>query len=146
MFDNIGGKIKVLSIILCCAGIISFIIVGIFLISKGQPFVGSGVLYMILGPILSWIGCWSMYALGEVAENTAYIKEKLSQISYKLKNKETAVQTKTQGYNLSAMAKNHTTPTDNNTVKKQKTKKEKLSELLDEGLITQEEYDEEMKS
>lgn len=31
----------------------------------------SGLLYLILGPLLSWLGSLGLYAIGEAAENSA---------------------------------------------------------------------------
>ena len=82
MFDNIGGKIKGLAKIICWIGIIACVITGIALISdasKGDRYyrytdggeVFAGILVMILGSVLSWVGSFVLYGFGELVENSA---------------------------------------------------------------------------
>ena len=89
MFDNIGGKIKALAKILCWIGIIGSIIGGIVIIRAGNAvssyssYYGSsasssssgvlGVLTMILGSLLSWIGSFFTYGFGQLIEDTQAI-------------------------------------------------------------------------
>ena len=113
MFNNIGKKIKKLAQFGCWVGIICCIITGIvFLIltSVQSEFVIFGLLVLILGPILMWIGSWVLYSWGDTVDNVQALKEKLC------------------GENT----------TDNST--EQEKSKQKLDELLASGLISREEY------
>lgn len=77
MFDNIGGKIKGLATIICWIGIIGSIIGGIssWIAAKEFNFVvfliGFGII--VGGSLVSWIGCFTTYALGELVDNTTDI-------------------------------------------------------------------------
>ena len=83
MFDNVGGTIKSVAKVVCWFGIILSIILGVSLISSGTRInndrntrgMGTGTimlggLILLAGPIGSWLGCLSMYALGQLVENS----------------------------------------------------------------------------
>ena len=89
MFNNIGAKIKTLAKILCWIGIIGSVISGIVIIAAGSkggyystPYgsissgsaVVAGILTMVLGSLLSWIGSFFAYGFGQLIENTDRIK------------------------------------------------------------------------
>lgn len=74
MFENIGGKLKSLAMIVCCLGIICSIILAIVLWagnSRYYPTVGTGFGVLIGGCVLSYIGSMMTYAFGELVENSA---------------------------------------------------------------------------
>jgi high-affinity Fe2+/Pb2+ permease len=113
MFNNIGKKIKKLAQFGCWVGIICCIITGIvFLVltSVKLIFILPGLLVLILGPILMWIGSWYLYSWGDTVDNVQMLKEKLCGKS------------------------------DADNSKKQEKEKQKLEELLASGLISHEEY------
>lgn len=75
MFENVGKKLKTVAKVFCWIGIAIFgfigilvIIRGIFTLSAATFFIG--VLYIILGFFISWIGSLSMYAFGQLVENS----------------------------------------------------------------------------
>ena len=71
MFDNIGGKIKILAKILCWLGIIASLTMGIFLMFViGDGYAALGILVTALGPLFSWIGSFITYGLGQLIENS----------------------------------------------------------------------------
>jgi len=76
MFDNVGGKIKSLAKVFCWLGIFVSIIVGIAMILismnsyNGEIFSLIGVVIIILGSILSWIGSLLIYGFGELVQNS----------------------------------------------------------------------------
>lgn len=99
MFDNIGGKIKKLAEVLCQLGIIGSIIIAIgFFISAGKvgdgedPFsfclkyiieagatsdeaakkvlIIDGFVWLILGPVISWASCLTLYGFGRLVEHS----------------------------------------------------------------------------
>ena len=117
MFNNIGKKIKKLAQFGCWVGIICCVITGIVflaLISEDWIFIIPGLLTLILGPILMWIGSWLLYSWGDTVDNVQALKnyqcgENLAENSF---SKE----------------------------KKMDSKKQKLDELLSSGLISLDEY------
>lgn len=76
MFENIGSKIKALAKVICWAGIIISLIVGIVMLASGGD-VGSGVglVVIIVGGLGSWIGSFFTYGFGELIEKTTEIAE-----------------------------------------------------------------------
>ena len=79
MFDNIGGKIKMLAKVLCWIGIIGSVITGFSLmafLSRGIGFLGVllGLLVAGVGCLFAWIGSFFTYGFGQLIENTDRIK------------------------------------------------------------------------
>lgn len=75
MFDYIGDKIKGLAKVICWVGIIASVVIGIVIIS-GE--VISGIITIVAGSILSWVGSFVLYGFGELvnsATKLAYLKE-----------------------------------------------------------------------
>ena len=71
MFDNIGSKIKTLAKVVCWIGIIGSIIAGMAMIATmGSVGVLSGLLTIVLGTLLSWVGSFVLYGFGEMVENS----------------------------------------------------------------------------
>ena len=68
MYDNIGSKIKTLAKVLCWIGIIGYIVLGIVLIFTSGFLIG--VLVGVVGALLSWIGPFILYGLGQLIENS----------------------------------------------------------------------------
>ena len=72
MWDNIGRKLQALAKVACWIGIgASFILA---LVMWGQnsektPTILMGILYLVIGCLVSWIGSWSVYGLGLVVEH-----------------------------------------------------------------------------
>lgn len=62
MFNNAGEKLKIFAIISCWLGIIGSVIYGIILM--GSSFF-LGLLAIIVGSLLSWLGSLTPYAIGE---------------------------------------------------------------------------------
>ena len=74
MFDNIGGKIKLLAKIMFCIMAIGSVIGGIVIISDGyDDVILVGVAVMLLGPLFAWVSSWFMYGFGELIEKTGEI-------------------------------------------------------------------------
>jgi len=78
MFDNVGGKIKVLAKVLTGIGIVASIISAISIWSQAGaryagpsgPYIWTGLLVLILGCLSSWLGSLALYGLGQMIENT----------------------------------------------------------------------------
>ena len=70
MFDNIGGKIKTLAQVVCWIGIIASFLIGIILIKQDEDTALIGLLVLILGSLFSWIGSFMTYGFGQLIENS----------------------------------------------------------------------------
>lgn len=68
MFSNIGGKIKVATKVCCWIMIALFVIVGITLIASGLALYG--IVFLIAGPLSTWISSFVLYGFGELVENS----------------------------------------------------------------------------
>ncbi len=81
MFNNIGKKIKGLAKLVCWIGIIIFAIVGLGVIISGisgdnaVSAIISGILIIVGGFLVSWIGSFVMYGYGELIDKTSDIAE-----------------------------------------------------------------------
>lgn len=73
MFDNVGPKIKVVSMTFAILGIISSFVGGGTIIGNGMTWLGVAIL--VIGSLLSWIGSLVMIGLSEIIENTYETKE-----------------------------------------------------------------------
>lgn len=81
MFSNVGGKIKKLAVILCILGIIGSVTYAIIFFSNSsryQDLTLYGVLILVGGCLLSWIGSFFTYGFGELIERTVSIDEQLA--------------------------------------------------------------------
>ena len=100
MFDNIGGKIKGLAKFICWVGIIASVVLGIVIISGAN--IGSGrhmytdsstiivgVITIVAGSILSWVGSFVLYGFGELVENSSELVDQIDEIRTKKTTTET---------------------------------------------------------
>jgi ssDNA-binding Zn-finger/Zn-ribbon topoisomerase 1 len=76
MYDNIGGKIKGSAKIMFIVGAIVEVITGIVLLATDDSLIFAGLLILFLGPILSWVSSWVLYAFGELVEDIHAIRDK----------------------------------------------------------------------
>ncbi|MBS1409353.1 MAG: hypothetical protein HPZ74_00275 [Christensenellaceae bacterium] len=90
MFNNIGHKIQVLAKVLCWIGIICWVITGLALMAGGSSMtyrlngefvransgagVVVGILTIIVGVLVSWIGSFLLYGFGQLVEDTHAIR------------------------------------------------------------------------
>lgn len=86
MFSNIGGKIKVLAMVLAWLGIILSVIIGIITIRYSLI---AGLLYAGIGALSSWVGSFLLYGFGELIENVTSINFKLDLRSINYNNSAT---------------------------------------------------------
>ena len=70
MFNNIGGKIKILAQVVFWLGIIVSFLVGIILINQDENTVLIGFLVLVLGSLFSLIGSFMTYGFGQLIENS----------------------------------------------------------------------------
>ena len=79
MFENIGGKIKVLAVVVCIIGIILSVFYALNLWASGyNNSFWLGLVALVGGSVLSWIGSFFAYGFGELIERTCSIDDKLS--------------------------------------------------------------------
>ncbi len=73
MFENIGGKLKILAKIVTVLGIGASLFAGIYFTVTGRIELWQGVTVLIGGPFLFWIISAYTYGFGELVERTAEI-------------------------------------------------------------------------
>ncbi len=76
LYENIGGKIKNWAKWLFIVEAISAIITGIVLIVNDDDYITHGILTLICGPIVAWVGSWLMYAFGQLVEDVHAMRDK----------------------------------------------------------------------
>ena len=70
MFDNIGGKIKGLAIIITAIGILGSVVGGIVMFTIDEDLIAIGLVVMIVGPLVSWISSFMLYGFGQLVQNS----------------------------------------------------------------------------
>lgn len=93
MYNNIGGKIKGLSIAFAVIGIIVAVLFGLirlFNMDDFEDFIKSIVMTLV-GCVASWISSWLFYGLGELIEDTHSIAVSNLNIRKIMENKNAAV-------------------------------------------------------
>ncbi len=68
LFNNVGHKIKNLASIIAWIGIAFSLILGIIALSYRIVTIGLTILF--LGPLLSWVSSFCLYAFGQLVENS----------------------------------------------------------------------------
>ena len=71
MWNDIGRKLQTLAKVFCWLGIIGSIVWGIVIMTQNnriQSPIFTGILYIVIGCLASWIGSWAIYGLGIVVE------------------------------------------------------------------------------
>lgn len=91
MFDNIGGKLKGLAVIICVIGICCTAMLGIVQISiaaeaEEEEMILNGFITIIVGSLASWIGSFFIYGFGELVETNTQTSGELIQIKNTLNN------------------------------------------------------------
>ena len=92
MFKNIGKKIKVLAKVLCWIGIVCSVLIGLAIILlsfmetvevpgtevsvSGVGGLVVGILFIVFGVLISWIGSFTTYGFGELVENVKKINDR----------------------------------------------------------------------
>ena len=69
MFNNIGGKIMTLAMVLCIIGMVASVLSGIMVIAAEQ--VLGGIVTIAAGCVGSWLGSFCLYGFGELIEETS---------------------------------------------------------------------------
>ena len=100
LYKNIGGKIKSWAKWIFIIEAISAIIAGFVLLFADDSLILFGLLTLVCGPFVAWVGSWVLYGFGELIEKTCDNENNSKQILEKLnektcENKITPVQTNT---------------------------------------------------
>lgn len=76
LYENIGGKIKNWAKWIFIIEAIGAIITGLVLLFTDEDLILYGLLTLVCGPIVAWVGSWLLYAFGELVEDIHLIKIK----------------------------------------------------------------------
>ncbi|MBQ3529899.1 MAG: hypothetical protein IJA47_05350 [Oscillospiraceae bacterium] len=85
MFNNIGGKIKTVAMTLCIIESVVSAIYGLVLIATDKRTILPGILLILIGPIIAWLGSFLLYGFGQLIENSdilvrqGYLRKALEQ-------------------------------------------------------------------
>ena len=80
MFNNIGGKIKTLALVMCLSGMIVSALTGVVTMARGEDSLLVGFLIMVLGPLSAWLGSFAFYGFGQLIENSDILVDKIDNI------------------------------------------------------------------
>ena len=123
MFNNIGRKIKALAKVICWAGILSSVLIGFSAVSSINDEVAGFISLVSIigfGSFGSWVGSLAFYGFGELIENSAIIAGKSAHKKNGISKE--SIETPRAG-------------------SKQDSGEKIFGELLQKGVITQNEYD-----
>ncbi len=70
LYENIGGKIKNWAKWIFIVEAIGAIITGLVLLCTDEDLILYGLITLVCGPIVAYIGSWILYAFGELVEKT----------------------------------------------------------------------------
>ena len=76
LYENIGSKIKNLAKWILIIETIGAIIMGLVLFFVDDSLILFGLLTLVCGPIVAYIGSWILYAFGELVEDVHAIRNK----------------------------------------------------------------------
>ena len=80
MYNNIGKKIKALAVISFAIIAFGTFVAGCVCVGLGynKILIRNGLLIMSIGPLVSWISSWMLYAFGELVDKVCAIEKKLN--------------------------------------------------------------------
>lgn len=81
MFDNIGGKIKGVSVLITIIGIIASVVGGILIVAMIPAAWGFALLAIAVGSLVSWVGSFLLYGFGELIYRVTAIEKRMLQMS-----------------------------------------------------------------
>lgn len=84
MFNDIGTKLKVVAIIFFILEAVASFWVGISLLDEGEL---TGILFLIIGPLLGWISACFIYGFGEIIDKICDIERNTRNVEIKSKAK-----------------------------------------------------------
>ncbi len=153
MFDNIGGKIRVLAVIFLIVGVLASLIIGFSQISEASEIADSyyvssserelaasmrstGRRIILGGSFGTLVGAYILYGFGELVENMSFIRRKLCD----------STNSPQEVYNVKRIEDERIKKILNKTNTPQDERIKKLDAMLQEGLINQREYNIEIES
>ena len=96
LYKNIGGKIKNLAKWILIIETIGAIIMGLDLFFVDDSLILFGLLTLVCGPIVAYIGSWILYAFGELVEDVHAIRNK--EITTTDSNKKSKIEERAKQY------------------------------------------------
>ena len=84
LYENIGSKIKNLAKWIFVIAAIGAVITGLVLLFTDEDLILYGLLTLVCGPIVAYIGSWILYAFGELVEKTSDNENTTRQILKKI--------------------------------------------------------------
>lgn len=150
MYENVGSKIKTAALVISIIFMVITVVISlVILIITNQPI---WLLLMFLGPLVIWLQSLVMFGFGEIVESVCEIERKLPSFHSRLTTKPQStfntfatadVQTK------QSVANKNVKPfqsemSDETTLKEKSLKEQTLTDLLMQGVITFEEFSEQM--
>ncbi len=81
MYKNIGGKIKILAVVLCIIEAIAAICIAVPLLDRKYTF-DAGMLILLAGPVIAWLSSCFIYGFGELIEKTSVIAMNTSRCGF----------------------------------------------------------------
>ena len=86
MYNNIGGKIKLLAAISFAIMAIGSFVGGIAMMATDDDLILPGVFVLILGPVVSWVSTWVLFGFGELIESNEDTKNSVYAIENMLRS------------------------------------------------------------
>ena len=86
MYNNIGGKIKLLAAISFAIMAIGSFVGGIAMMATDDDLILPGVFVLILGPVFSWVSTWVLFGFGELIESNEDTKNSVYAIENMLRS------------------------------------------------------------
>lgn len=86
MYNNIGGKIKLLAAISFAIMAIGSFVGGIAMMATDDDLIPPGVFVLILGPVVSWVSTWVLFGFGELVESNEDTKNSVYAIENMLRS------------------------------------------------------------
>lgn len=78
MYENIGKKIKEMAKVVAIVLAVLAVIGGMVMIAVDSYLLVPGLLTMLLGPVLAWLGSFVLYGFGELVDKTCDIERKMA--------------------------------------------------------------------
>lgn len=86
MFNNVGEKIKTLTIVVFALVAMASIVAAIVLFSQGEGLAFVGFVVLLVGPFIAWIAGLFVYGYGELIQRTIAMEQELRKSNHFLHN------------------------------------------------------------
>ena len=121
MYSNIGGKIKALAIGLFAVETLASVFYSLVMVVEDPDMIVLAFLTILFGPIVAWISTWLLYGFGELIDKATEIAENTAP-------------------KKNAPAAKPAAPVAANAVAEKQARIDALLKLREQGLISEEEY------